>query len=396
VLSGEPRRGPARAGTAVLALGLLFAARPAGAEDGVPAARPAAEPVDATSWRDREGRLRSLYLPKFVPAPDLLSDALALGLGDVDLALDPLRGRLVLAGDDGPIREAREALDWLDVPPPQALVRVAIVETLRRKAQETGGHFLYDRSAPDGAPDTFFRGVRTDFEPESWLRSQLLGVPFEGASVAFGRSSAEPPLSGTIHEVLRGLARSGWAEFLAEPSLVCPEGVVASIEASVSVPSTTIERTPTESRRGIVEEKAGVRLEVLVEHVGAGQVTLRLRPWVRQVVASDSELGPPGAPVLAVREVDTRLTIADGDTVLVGALEHLRRSRGRSGPPGIPGLVGLDPLIAAVASDCDHSELLFAVSVRILTPGRAPEGTLPPGEAERLLRRGTRARVICR
>jgi type II secretory pathway component GspD/PulD (secretin) len=377
--------------TALLALlfGVLLGGGRAQADGPAPGSAAEGE----LSWRTRDGRLRALYRPKFVPAGSLLAEATAFGLSGVDLGLDELRGRLVLTGADGAVGSARDALDWLDAPTPEVLVKVAVVETIRRCRKQTGGYLLFDRDAIAGGPETFFRGVRAEFEPEDWLRAELVGGRYEGTTLAFGADEGERGIAGTIEQALRFLAHSEEAEFLAEPSLVCTEGVPASMEASIAVPIPTIQRTGLNEVRGFLSEKAGVRLEVVVDRVGADSVTLRLHPWLRQVTAESWEHGPDGAPVFAVREMETRLTISDGDTVLVGGLEHLRRSRARDALPGVAA-TGLDGLLSSSAREGESSEVLFLVGVRILTPGREHGGSIPPGEAERLLRRGTRARIL--
>jgi type II secretory pathway component GspD/PulD (secretin) len=355
----------------------------------------ATAPESGPAWRIRDGRLRTLYRPKFVPAPELLPEASAFGVPGVDLALDEHRGRLVLTGEDAAVAAARDALAWLDAPPPEVLVKVAVVETIRRERRQAGGHLLFDRDLVPGGPATFFRGLRTEFEPEDWLRSELMGGTFQGTTVGFGALEGESGIGGTVEQALRFLAHSGEAEFLAEPSLVCTQGVPAAMEASVLLPVPTLHRTPFGEVRGFLTEKAGVRLEVVVERIGADSVTLRVHPWIRQVTGTSPDAGPVGAPVLAVRESETLLTLRDGDTVLVGGLEHLRRSRSRDAVPGAEA-TGLDGLLSSSAREGEFSEVLFLVGVRILTPGREHGGTIPPGEAERLLRRGSRARVLPR
>ncbi len=128
--------------------------------------------------------------------------------------------------------------------------------------------------------------------------------------------------------------------------------------------------------------------------MGRDHVTLHLHPWVRAVVMAAADGGPDSYPVLAVREVDTRLSLSDGDTVLVGGLETLSRSREREGRPLVLCRTALDGLLSATAREGEATEILFLVHVAILTPGRDPGGMLPPFEAERLLHRPSRARVV--
>ena len=377
----------------VLVLAALSA--PSGAAGGEPAPGRAVRLIDETSWIGADGRTRLLYRPRFLAAPDLLADAKLFGVSGVDLGLDGGRGRLLLTGAEATLPAAREALDWLDAPPGEVLVEVSIVETIKRRHGESGGHALFDRDGVPGAPDTFFRGLRYDFEPDSWLRSQLVGErPFSGSSVAFGQDGPSGLLSGAVDMVLRGMATEGEADFLACPSIACTEGIPATMSSTLQLPSSVFTRAGPLVRLETVGEKTGVSLEVTVLRVGADRVVLRLHPWVREIAEASSPAGPVGAPVLEIRELDTVLTLSDGLSVVVGGLASLRGVADRRGFPWLARLPGVGGALEARLDESYESELTFLVRPRILRPGRGTPSLLPPGEAERLLRRPSRARVV--
>jgi Flp pilus assembly secretin CpaC len=376
-------------GRAVLGLAaLLPVAAVAGASPPGAEAPAAVTPVDESTWVGADGQVRHLYRPRFVAPVPLYSDAQAFGVPSVRWDLDPARGRLLLTGAPAGLREAFAALAWLDVPPPQALVEVTIVEAIRRRDVESGGHGLFDRWIPEGAPDTFFRGLRWDFEPDRYLRRALVGDrPFEGSDVVFGRSDTEGPLAGTLRYVLRGLVECGEASLLANPMLVCTQGVPAHVTSTMDLPTTVFTRDPWSTQLSLVSEKTGVRLEVLLEHVGSDQVRLRLKPWLRQIAEGAAESGPLGAPVLVVREAETVLTIPDDTTLVVAGMQGVRRVRDRRGFPWLDALPAVDVLASARRKDDLESDLLILVRARILQPGRGRAPALPPGEIDRLRRK---------
>lgn len=342
------------------------------------------------SWRGADGRLSRLYRPRFVPAESLLADVMALGVSGVDLALDVRHARLLLTASDAELGRAQDALDWLDVPPPEVLVDVAIVETVSRCQVESGGHGLFARG-PEG-PNTFFRGVRSDFEPDSWLRSELLGArPFEGTSLDLASDAAGGALAGTLELVLRGLSHRGEADFLANPSLVCTEGVPAEMHATLELPATVFGQAGVVVSNHTVVEKAGVQLVVTALKVGADQVTLRIHPWLRQLALARDPQGPDSYPVLAIRELDTTVTLADGEEIVLGGLESIDRARSRTGLPGLERLPAIDSLLSGRWREQFQTDILFHVRARILRPGRAGASILPPAELERLERRAREA-----
>lgn len=406
--SGGPRPapsrpGPRRRGTALGRFARL--ARAAGLATAVLAgapARPAAAEAprgdvargravfDAT-WAEADGRRRALYRPRFVPAAELLASATGFGLAPAELALDGLRGRLLLTGDAPRLEAAAEALGYLDVPTPQALVEVALVESLRRCRAEHGGHGAFDRDGGD--PDTFFRAFRADFEPGSWLRSELVGgAPFQGADVRGGGHDLADGLAGTVDTVLRGLAHEGAADVLARPCLVCTEGVPASVSSTLSLPVTLFFRTGVDVRFERSAERAGVSLEVVAEAVGRDAVRLRVHPWVRRLEEASAPTGPLSYPVLGVREVQTTVTVRDGQTVLVAALEGRRLVRDRDGWPALDRLPALDTLLSAHGVEDGVTDFHVLVTARVLAPGRDPVAVVPPGEPARLAARGAARR----
>ena len=372
--------------TAALLVGLLGLAALAGpARAGPPAA---ATPVDESTWVGDDGRIRHLYRPRFVPAAPLFADVQSFGVVSVDCALDAARGRLLLTGARYGLEGAFAALARLDVPRPQALVEVTILETIKRCDVESGGNGLYDRWQPEGAPEGFFRGLRWEFEPDRYLRRALVGDrPFEGSDIELGRSDASGPLAGTLGYVLRSLIESGEAGLLADPLLVCTEGLPAHISSTLDLPTSVFVRNDLTFEHQIVSERTGVKLEVLVEHVGSDSVRLRLKPWLRQIAEGSSEGGPLGAPVLVLREAETVLTVPDDSTLVFAGMQGVRRVRDRRGFPWLDALPAVDVLASARRRDVFESDLLFLVRTRILQPGRGRAPVLPPGEADRLRRR---------
>lgn len=359
-----------------------------------------AGPKDEATWRGADGRLRRLYRPRFVAARDLFADVTSLGLSGVESLLDGGRGRILLTAPDPAIEAAQEALEFLDVPTPEALVEVSIVETIRRRRGASGGHALFDRDLPDGSPDTFFRGLRYDFEPESWLRTTLVGQrPFEGASVELGRSNSSGTLAGTLSAVFRALATEGEADFLAQPALACTEGVPAGVSATTALPTTVFSVTPPQLggvgfKTELRTEKVGVTLDVTAERIGSDRVTLLLHPWVRRVTEQDTPAGPVGAPVLETREATTKVVLADGETSLVGSIGSMSRLRKRTGMPGFDRVPGLDSVLSGRDAESGDVEILFLVRASILRPGRTAAPTMPPSEVARLLGVRSKARVV--
>ncbi len=172
---------------------------------GAPAPGPA--PFDANAGGGPTDACAALP-PAVRPAGDLLAGAAFVLAPTIDLGLDPAAPSAALSrGAAERLGAATEALGYLDVPTAAAARR----DRHRRDRPpvpqgERRAPGLFDRGGPPAGPDTFFRGVRYDFEPTSWLRCELLGAdPFEGTSTSGGQSGTGGPFAG---DGGRGAARA--------------------------------------------------------------------------------------------------------------------------------------------------------------------------------------------
>jgi type II secretory pathway component GspD/PulD (secretin) len=149
------------------------------------------------------------------------------------------------------------------------------------------------------------------------------------------------------------------------------------MEATVELPATVFVGSEVELTSSPVREKAGVALEVLAERIGPDHLVLRIRAWLRQVVAASSDEGPLGYPVLATREIDVRLTAQDRRSVVVGGLGAFERARSRLALPGLSTLPALDAVASARRRTSTKTELTFVVTPVIQAPGAPPVGLAP-------------------
>jgi type II secretory pathway component GspD/PulD (secretin) len=385
------RRGLHLAALAALSVAAPVAAANADVSTGASPA-PAVAPVDETEWAGPDGLHRRLYRPRFVPAPVLLDGLGRLGVGGFQALLDASRGRLLLVGEPAALPSALEALDFLDVAPPQVLVEVVVAETLKTSRRERGSAGTFDRTGSSSS--SAFRGVRWAFEPESWIRSRLVADrPFQGASAAFAEDVDDGAFAGAFDAVLRGMATEGEVDLLACPSVVCTEGIPSKITSTVELPLARWEESAGVTKITFPTEHAGVTLDVTAEHVGTDHVTLVVHPWVRQVSALEHPAGPEGVPVLSAREASTTVTLADRRSAVIGGVGTRHLLTDRQSAPWLDRLPALDGLLAARGDECATTELLIVVRPTILVAGRGEPPNLPPGEDDRLARRPRTSRA---
>jgi type II secretory pathway component GspD/PulD (secretin) len=340
------------------------------------------------------GRVRLVVRPEFRDAVGVLEDLRRFAVQGLSASLvgpqvavappvpgkpapPPVQSRLLLEGEPGVVARAREILRYLDVPRPSVLVSLLAAETRRRCAAESGGHVRFDRDADAGTPDGMFRAVRADFEPDSFLRSTLTGArPFEGTSIVLG--------DGPYERVLRMLVHERQAEFLSWPTLVVGEGESGSLASVVRLPQVLFERTNDVHVVTTRQEEAGLKLLLRPVSVGTEAAVLDLTLWLRVAEPATGPDSPPGSLTLRQREVTTRVTVRDRESLLLGGLKIRRRLGSKRGTPLLDRIPVIDVLSSSRSRETEETEILLLVRTRILVPGRSSGLFAPPGETRRL------------
>jgi type II secretory pathway component GspD/PulD (secretin) len=292
-------------------------------------------------------------------------------------AAPPLASRLLLQGSPEAVARGREVLHYLDVPRPAVLVSLLVLETRCLAQNESGGSVTFDRSPGGPDPGGAFQGFASDFEPDAFLRASLTGArPFDGTSVTVG--------DGGYDQVFRMLVRRNEAEYLAWPTLRVSEGETGSITSTVALPQVLFTRQTAQRVVSTKAEEAGIRLDVVPVSVGFEEAVLDLATWIRVAEPSSETDAPAGTLVLRSRQVRTRVTIRDRESMLIGGLRMRRHLGSRRGLPLLQRIPGLDPLYSVRRRENEETEIVILVRARILNPGRSRAPFAPPSEMQRL------------
>lgn len=139
----------------------------------------------------------------------------------------------------------------------------------------------------------------------------------------------------TSSVVLNALATSNKAKVLSNPSILTRSGEEASITVGQEVPIITSQQSNADTTGGILQtiqyRNTGVLLKVKpVVHSG-GRIDLNVSQEVSSV--ENTRAGVASSPSFSTRKVDTKLTVSDGRTVVLGGLMSDNRSDTDTGVP---------------------------------------------------------------
>jgi type II secretory pathway component GspD/PulD (secretin) len=367
------------------------------------------KPAEITKG-DGEGRMQCpegkeiyVYRPNFVSTAELVA---AFGQGGLlkigclqvrDMprpSPDPLRplssGLLFLQGTTDEIETALDAIAYFDVPDPQVFVEAKIIEVTYDSNFEFGFSTIFDRDV--SGPNTFFRGGTATLNPPSFFQSQLPGnLPFQGAGLSFGFVGAAAKEFGFLDLTLQALQHDGTAEVLSKPSIVATERVKASVQTGQKTPviglvnASQVPGATTNAltlQTSYVETKIG--LDVTPTHIGDSYVTMDVQPTVSGVTGFSVGESGTSAPIISDRTAHTTVTMADGDTLIIGGLYTNSTVSDKAKLPFIGDLPCIGKLFTRTKDQKVKTELVFFITPHILRKKTDYKVITPPGEAERL------------
>lgn len=242
------------------------------------------------------------------------------------IAVDTVRNIIVFQGEAQRWRAIQGVLSRLDQPARQVAIEVTVAEVT--------------------LTDEFSHGIEwalrnVNFEGLSGPISALGGSPNTGGLIWRALSG-----SGQVRAILNLFAKDGRVSILSTPRLMVKSGENASIDVGTEVPIITSQATAPDldlGRPSILQQvqyrKTGVLLDInAVIHSGQ-RVDLKLMQEVSEATQTDTS--DISSPSIFSRRLETSLTLADGQSMLLGGLISSSRSDAKTKVP----LLGDIPLV---------------------------------------------------
>ncbi len=230
----------------------------------------------------------------------------------------------------------------------QILLRVKVVELSRSKLRELG----FDFSVLAGGEKTTVAN----------------GAP-GGATFSLAVSDRR------VLEVIESLRRDNLVRVLAEPTMVTLSGRPAHFRTGGEFPI-----PPAEGERPAAIEfrQYGTSVDVVPELRGPGRVRLELRVGVSELdQANRVEVGGQSVPGLRVRQVDTAIEAAIGQTVVIGGLVQ---ERAAATPPATLYSPGVPETAPDSGAKRESIETLILVTPELVDRSTTVPQPLPPAQ----------------
>ncbi|QDQ27251.1 hypothetical protein FNU76_13255 [Chitinimonas arctica] len=271
----------------------------------------------------------------------------ATGRGPSRVVVDKATNSIIVQASSAEYQQWISLLKELDRPAKNALVSVSVAEVRLTEKEDFGFEWLLQNLKIGGLTGTLGK------------TNILAGTLKEGATTVLKLSSGLTP-----RVLLNALASTNKTRVLANPSLLTRSGEDATINVGQEVPVTTSQQS-TNTTGGLLEtvqyRSVGVILKVRpVVHAG-GRIDLDIDQEVSS--AASNNTGTNKNPVISSRKLTTKLTVTDGNTIVLGGLMRDDRSDNNAGLPYVKDIPVVGPLLFGSTNiNNDRTELVILIT----------------------------------
>lgn len=267
------------------------------------------------------------------------------------VVVNPSTNSLIFQGGMEEYTSILNLLQQLDQPAKAALIEVTVAEINLSDAEQLGIEWALNDSTSRGA---------------IWSVGTLGGLGIGTGGLNVRRFS----LAGSPRMIINALASDNRAKILSSPRILARNGETATIQVGQEVPVITSQQTtPTTGGTGgilqsVQYRQTGVILKVKpIIHAGD-----RIELEVSQEVsaAASTTTGVSTSPTISTRKVETKLSLKDGATVLLGGLMSSNQSKNRGGVPLLKDIPGIGQLFRVDNESSSNTELIVLITPYII------------------------------
>lgn len=313
--------------------------------------------TDATRLgADAPGIAVRVFRLRFVRASQLrpVLDSLKSPLGDVQIiesqpttTIDQNTADILQTGDTIVVRDIPEALariaeaiDQMDVPPPQVVIEARVLEVRLSKGYHTGFQFL------------------SELEPGD----KKLTIAVRGLANAFSNKGLVATLEASeLTAILDLLETTADAKTLAAPRVLVTHGQQARIQIGRSLSYRVVTVTEVAQVEDVKFLDTGVVLRFIPYIDPAGRILLRVRPEVSKGEINEQT----GLPDKSTTEAETTVLLHDGQGVVIGGLIQESTTDNRTKIRKLGDLPLLGKLFRRDVVDRDRREIIIALMPHI-------------------------------
>lgn len=281
--------------------------------------------------------------------------------GEVVIIPDEVNNAIVVRANSTDYSKVKKTIETLDILPRAVLIEVMIAEITLTNDLSYGVQWFFKNignvtgvrvqptTSSDGSSDT--------------STISLAPIATNGMSLFWATTK------GDIAALVTLLASKTEVNVLSTPTLLATDNKEASITVGgrEPVPTGSAISTTDAVVSAISYEETGIILNVTPHINAGGLVRLEVEQTIRRTGAT-VEVGSSGntAPTFTERNVKTTLLAQNGSTVVIGGIIENSENNSKTGVPFLQDIPLLSPLFANKSKSLDRTELIIAITPRVV------------------------------
>ena len=290
---------------------------------------------------------------------------------NVKILSDERTNSLLITAPEDIIDKAKALIQALDIPTPQVLIEVKMIEVSSRGQEQLGLHYgfggaKFGVSFDNSNPDTTAGG------PGNQAGNPATGTG--GTSMAF---SSLGSFTANFNARLDAAIQQNNATVLANPKVAAQDNKKANIAIVNKHP---VIKTSLDSVGRAFSEVGftdiGQTLDITPRIDTKGFVTLEMKPTISARSGDVIVNGNP-VPIVDSRTVDTTMRVKDGESIVIGGLKRTDVTKSVVKVPLLGDIPILGRLFQTTTDSKSDSEIIIVVTPKITTRLAGSQETLP-------------------
>ncbi len=281
---------------------------------------------------------------------DKIGAAQRLSEQDVSIVADPDSNSLLISASPRYFDHIKGIINKLDDPKPQVLIQVLLAEVTLDDSTDLGFEWQYNFRVGNANAT-----LGTDFGiAPAFNQFGGLGLSVTGGDLSF---------------FLRALQSQGKLEVLSRPQILASDNQPANINVGQRVPFVTNSQINDNGNvvNTIEYEDVGILLNVVARISDDGFVNMDINPEISSLSDSSVQVSEAvNAPIINNRSAETKVTVQDGQTIVVGGLITSSDNHREDKVPILGDIPVLGELFKSSTHKKVRTELLIILTPRVL------------------------------
>lgn len=320
-----------------------------------------------------DARSTLIYRCRYAQAKSLVNamESIISSAATVEFAEE--KNLIVINDLDTKMAELQSAIEKMDIPVPQLLVEAQIIEVYLAAGNERDVRVEYQKiDRGDGNTSTY--GFNLTSPTQNLQPDQGAGFDF----FPYSSGSTTSQIMKNLNLYIRWLQNTRDAKILSAPNIIVDLGSTASIITGEDLPIQETQVTGNSVTTSTFYKRIGVKLNVTPLLINEDVVQIKVNPEVTSVVRyeqfSQNNI-TISTPVIAIRNINTELSMLDGEILMLGGLYSTEKLTTKRRTPYLSDLPILGELFTALDESDTQKQLIFFLKMHVLTPGKS-DGTV--------------------